>query len=96
MAQSEPPLPSSPPNTDPFFIGRDSHGNWVVQDRHKLRGGLFVDRDKALKFALSENGNRPQAIFTIPGVFELDMSGAPEPTHALLFIPNASRARRAA
>jgi hypothetical protein len=52
---------AKPPSADArshslFFIGRDSRGNWVVQDRDHLRGGLFVDRTQALKFALLENG----------------------------------------
>jgi hypothetical protein len=58
-----------------FFIGRDSRGNWVVQDQEHLRGGLFVDRAVALRFALFENGNRPQAVVMVPGVLELDLSG---------------------
>ena len=67
--------PSADVRSSPlFFIGRDSHGNWVVQDRDHLRGGLFADRTQALKFALFENGRRPQAVIMVPGVFELDMS----------------------
>jgi hypothetical protein len=67
-----------------FYIGRDSHGNWVVQDRDHLRGGLFVDRTQALKFALFENGHRPQAVVMVPGVFELDMTrGVSMPHHSL-------------
>jgi hypothetical protein len=33
-----------------------------------------VNRTEALKFALFENGNRPQAVIMVPGVLELDMS----------------------
>jgi len=66
-----------------FFIGRDSHGNWVVQDKDHLCGGLFVDRKQALKFALFENGHRPQAVVMVPGVFELDMNrSVPIPHHS--------------
>jgi hypothetical protein len=53
-----------PPSTcraKSFRIGRNSRGNWVVQDQSGLCGGLFVDRAEALKFAMFENGNRPQA-----------------------------------
>jgi hypothetical protein len=57
-----------------FLIGKDSRGNWVVQDKRGLRGGLFVNRAAALKFALFENGDRPELVITVPGVFELDMS----------------------
>jgi hypothetical protein len=63
------------------MIGRDSHGHWVVQDQRGLHGGLFVDRTQALKFALFENGNRPQAVVMVPGVLELNMTGKAEPAH---------------
>jgi hypothetical protein len=56
-----------------FLMGQDSRGNWVVQDQRGLCGGLFVDRVAALRFAMFENGNRPQAVILVPGVFELDM-----------------------
>ena len=87
MRPSQPPAASSCAGAL-FFMGRDSHGNWVVQDRDRLRGGLFVDRNQALKFALFENGRRPQAVVMVPGVFELDMSRkslpADHPADALL------------
>ena len=60
-----------------FRIGKNSRGNWVVQDQSGLCGGLFVDRAEAVKFAMFENGNRPQAVIMAPGVLELDMSGKP-------------------
>jgi hypothetical protein len=37
-------------------------------------GGIFVNRTEALRFAMFENGNRPQGVLMIPGVFELDMN----------------------
>src|SRR5262249_31992181 len=45
-----------------FQIGKDSRGNWVVQDDQGVCGGLFTDRTQALRFAMLENGNRPQAV----------------------------------
>lgn len=60
-----------------FQIGRDSRGNWVVQDDRGLCGGLFIDRAQALRFAMLENGGRPQAVIMVPGVFELDVNKAP-------------------
>jgi hypothetical protein len=60
-----------------FRIGRNSHGNWVVQDQSGLCGGMFVNRTEAVKFAMFENGNRPQAVIMVPGILELDMSGKP-------------------
>ena len=74
MPNAEPPSPS---RSSLFMIGKNSRGNWVVQDQRGTRGGLFVDRVKALRFALFENGNNPQAVVMVPGVLELNMSGHP-------------------
>ena len=30
-----------------------------------------------MKFAMFENGHRPQAVIMVPGILELDMSGKP-------------------
>ena len=60
-----------------FRIGKNSRGNWVVQDQTGLCGGLFVDRAEAVKFAMFENGNRPQAVIMVPGILELAMSAPP-------------------
>lgn len=72
MHQSE--TPSTQPAQNIFLVGRDSHGHWVVQDERGLCGGLFVDRNKAIRYAMDETGHQPQAIRLVPGVFELDMS----------------------
>jgi hypothetical protein len=63
-----------PSDSSLFLVGKDSRGNWVARNPSGLRGGLFVSRAEALKFAMSENGKRPQAVITVPGVLELDMS----------------------
>jgi hypothetical protein len=76
MGKGEPPS-TSPSKSSLFLIGKNSRGNWVVQDQRGLCGGLFVDRAEALKFAMFENGNRPQAVIMVPGVLELDMSAKP-------------------
>jgi hypothetical protein len=80
MNKAEPPSPRSSPHSSLFRIGKDSHGHWVVQDQQGLRGGLFVDRAEALKFAMFENGNRPQAVIMVPGILELDTIGRPQRT----------------
>jgi hypothetical protein len=59
-----------------FLLGQDRQGNWVVQDQRGLCGGIFVNRAEALRFAMFENGNRPQGVLMVPGVFELDMKQA--------------------
>ena len=40
-----------------------------------LRGGIFVDRAQALKYAMHEITDRMQAVIMVPGILELDMSG---------------------
>jgi hypothetical protein len=77
MKSIEPPSPEGCTKLPLFRIGKDSQGHWVVQDETGLCGGLFVDRTQALKFAMFENGNRPQAIVMVPGIFELNISGTP-------------------
>ena len=74
MRQAGPPSCSKP---SLFMIGKNSRGNWVVQDQKRVCGGLFVDRVQALRFALFENGNQPQAVIMVPGIFELDTGSAP-------------------
>jgi len=74
MRNAEPP---SSARSSIFMIGKNSRGNWVVQDQLGKCGGLFIDRVKALRFALFENGNNPQAVVMVPGVLELNTSGRP-------------------
>jgi hypothetical protein len=64
-----------------FLVGKDSQGHWVVKDQKGLRGGLFVDRAQALKYAMHEIADRMQAVIMVPGILELDMSG-PSPALA--------------
>lgn len=55
------------------IIGRNSRGNWVAQEQNGLFGGLFVNRAQAMKYALFENGHRPETIVLTADVIELDM-----------------------
>jgi hypothetical protein len=82
MSTSE-PRSASGPTLAPFLIGKNRHGDWVVQDTSGMRGGLFVDRTQALKFAMWECGNRPQAVIMVPEGLELDMSARPSRELAL-------------
>jgi hypothetical protein len=70
----EPPLrPLS--RSSLLFIGTDSRGHWVVRDQAGLCGGLFVDRSEALRFAMLENGRRPQAVIMVPGILDFRLDG---------------------
>ena len=57
------------------FIGRNGRGNWVAQEQNGLYGGLFVNRAQAFKFALFENGHRPETIVELTREIELDTGG---------------------
>ena len=69
--QSEPPSWLRPPV---FVMGQDKRGNWVVQDQRGTRGGLFVNREAALRYVRSENGFRSQAVVLVSSAIELDMN----------------------
>jgi hypothetical protein len=92
MSKDEPPSPSGPTSA-PFFIGKNSRGNWVVQDPSGLHGGLFVDRVQALKYAMYENRNRPQAVIMVPVILELDMSVKPALSERSSENPHTERKR---
>ena len=72
IMNKEPPS-STGSESSRFFIGKNSRGNWVVQDEHGFRGGLFLDRIQALKFVKSENVGSTPAIIVMNEPFELDM-----------------------
>jgi len=59
------------------LVGKNSHGQWVVRNECGSRGGLFIDRANAIKFAMFESGRQPQAIIMVPGVLELDIRSGP-------------------
>lgn len=76
--QAEPP--STRVDSSLFLIGQDAHGHWVARDQFGLRGGLFVNRAEAVKFARFESVDRAHRIMIVPEVLELTMSGdAPTP-----------------
>jgi hypothetical protein len=64
-----------------ILVGKDRQGHWVVKDQKGLRGGIFVDRARALKYAMHEITNRMQAVIIVPGILELDI-GTPAPAVA--------------
>jgi hypothetical protein len=67
--ENEPPSLLRPPL---FMMGQNRRGNWVVQDKKGMRGGLFVSREAALRYVRSENGFKPRAVVMVSGSFELD------------------------
>jgi hypothetical protein len=45
-----------------FLVGCDERNCWVAVEVHGLSGGLFTDRDAALKFVWEETGGRTGAV----------------------------------
>ena len=74
--RSEPPSRRRP---SLFMVGQDGRGNWVVQDKKGMRGGLFVNREAALRYVRSENGSKPQTIAIVTGELELNMRSRAAP-----------------
>jgi len=62
-----------------LLVGQNSHGHWVVRDPSGRRGGFFVSRAEALKFAMFENGHRPQAVIMVPETLDLDFDHSDAP-----------------
>lgn len=90
-SEEEPPSCLRPPI---FMLGQDSRGRWVVEDNNGARGGLFVDREQALRYIRFENGNRPHAFVSVTGIFELNIAS---PSAAVpQFTVDATRERRVA
>jgi hypothetical protein len=56
------------------LIGQNSRGQWIAQKQSSRCGGLFVSRAAALKFALFENGRRPEAVISVPGLLDLSLN----------------------
>jgi hypothetical protein len=55
MRQVEIHSPRTTLRTPIFLLGQNSRGQWVVQDERHLRGGVFINRADALRFAMFEN-----------------------------------------
>jgi hypothetical protein len=73
-SQTESSVWSRPPL---FMIGRDGRGNWVARDLKGTCGGLFVNREAAMRYVRAENAYRPQTVVVVSGVLELDMPHRP-------------------
>jgi hypothetical protein len=70
VSKDEPP---SRLHAFPMLIGRNDRGQWVVRSQDGQCGGLFINRTEALRFALFENGHRPEAVIMV-GNLELTMT----------------------
>lgn len=68
VKQKEPPLCSAAV----VFLGRDHSGRWIVREENNVFGGLFVNKVTALRYALFENGNHPEAIVSCAAPLEFE------------------------
>jgi hypothetical protein len=49
-----------------FLVGQDEQGHWLAVETHGFGGGIFVTRDAALHYAVSETDRRPGAVRFAP------------------------------
>jgi hypothetical protein len=49
-----------------FYIIPTDRGHYTVRDQSFLHGGYFTNRVDARKYALSENGNKPDLVVELP------------------------------
>ena len=78
------------------MLGQDSRGNWVVQEQKGARGGLFVDREAALRFVRAETGHKPQGIVMVSGMLELDTGRKGNAVSRSDAVPDSDALRRIA
>ncbi|MGO4833264.1 hypothetical protein AB4144_13405 [Rhizobiaceae sp. 2RAB30] len=77
-----------------FLVGRDVGGRWIVRDEKDLVGGLFVDRESAVRFAMAESGYVPGAVTCVPDGTLCGFRCTPEPEGIEIAV--SARPRRAA
>ena len=53
-----------------FVVGRDKFGRWIVTEVHGLYGGIFANRDAAVRFVAFELG-RPGSLSISKAPLEL-------------------------
>ncbi|WP_158811039.1 hypothetical protein [Beijerinckia sp. L45] len=63
---SESPVVPISADAHQFLVGQDAQGHWLAVETHGLGGGIFITRDAALHYALSETGKRPGAVSFAP------------------------------
>ena len=70
--KNEPAIPLPRRAQSTFRVGVDRSGYWVALDQDGRCGGLFVGRNEAIRFALSQNGNRREQVLMIESSLDLD------------------------
>jgi hypothetical protein len=83
----------SPEASSLYLVGQNSRGRWVVRQEKGQCGGVFVDRNEAVRFAMFECGHRPQAVVMVPGILELELGRSAPSGHAITNAPHPQRSQ---
>lgn len=65
MNHAGPPARSShaaPVQDLSFVVGQDHRGHWLAVETHGHGGGIFCNRQAAMRYAAFESGWRPNAV----------------------------------
>ncbi|GGC70267.1 hypothetical protein [Chelatococcus reniformis] len=54
-----------------FVVGRDAEGHWIAAETEGRAGGLFSDREAALRYAAFETGHRRGAVALVANPIKL-------------------------
>lgn len=65
---------AAPAHQGRFMVGKDERGSWIVRDNLGLSGGVFIDRQAAVHFAMVECDYAPGEVCAAPAgvVLSLD------------------------
>jgi hypothetical protein len=58
-----------------LLLGQNARGLWVVQESAGRKGGLFLSREAALRFARLEGTRAHFAVVDVAHVLEFDYAG---------------------
>lgn len=71
MPNSQPP--QSAKNIHRFIVGLDGEGHWIARDEQGLTGGVFSDREAAIRFATAESDHQAGAVSLAPATARLSL-----------------------
>ena len=70
MQTIDPPPAAPVAHHAAFLVGQDGEGHWLAVETHGHGGGIFVSRDKAVRYARDEC-RQPDAIRFVDGPIRL-------------------------
>ena len=66
LSQSQGIAESSRAGETAYMVGRDADGRWLAVETHGLGGGLFANKEAALRYANFETHRRKDAVTIVP------------------------------